>query len=815
MNLRATLIAIALQTSLLFGGTIENYLHWKRETVHETAPEVNYVDHHRQAFAAGNQRISLTFNLSSRPIGLASLGTDGDSRTLIQPGSLNLILTDSRNKVYQTKLSTSPARINVFRHGPHYIDLRVFDLIPTAEDEEQLPVKGELAFHIWPRRCYVEAKLHPVEPTQLAQARLSYVTEESSSGLIAGGKPAATDQIIQAPLPTDWIAAKTQDHFLLLATPAPQGTSSISVASNNDEIILNQAFKLPREILVPGQPISVAHRLYAGAINEFATAVLSTAQEATPLTEEQFTVSRNAQFFGYDARKGFYTIGTARSESLRWLYEHPETISTASVKLTNDTQQRIIAIRHQNTTRGGRLGAGILTDPDNRPLPILLQNSKNFSGENEEPFYDPGDPEYNESYFILPLRANETLRFQSHQTFQGWGNHPIKQVGSLQAWMHYYQMSLGVTETTCHVPFRFGGHPGIWIADLRGISGRMWPGRGQPQFDNVGGHRIFHYRDERGEHFPIYKRSDFKSTGPNIADWSMNFVTESNTARITFNIFEPPQTDVTRCFTKMRVEFDKPLTINNTRENLKLLSLDTSQQRLRYAALGYTDTTGVWQELDPNTSKTPFIAPLDSKAPLVAFYKNRDDTFQEGNNAILVQNFSGTLQGSPLTQLAIGLDRRRGAERITWLAPDVDRAAFQPGDYLELDFVVIPFGRKGDGPDEAQAERQRYGLNPPTITAIQGTVLNSFPARIKVSLQGTAEFTISGGHSEMPIYLEGFDSITPPLLQSEGPDGSWMTIEMGNEGLGHQSYPADDGSFGFVFLVNSDGSSIRLKCAPR
>ncbi|MEM9658812.1 MAG: hypothetical protein AAF961_10670, partial [Planctomycetota bacterium] len=488
-------------------------------------------------------------------------------------------------------------------------------------------------------------------------------------------------------------------------------------------------------------------------------------------------------------------------------------VSSAEISIHNQGSARNIAVRHSNTVPGGRLGAGVVTDLDGRALPLLVQNCKNFSGEDEEPFYNPGDPEYNESYFLLPLREGERLNLQSHHTFQNWGNHPIKQVGSLQAWMHYHQMSLGVTETTCHVPFRFGGHGGIWIADLRGISGQMWPGGGQPQFDNVGGHRFFHYRDAAGEHFPRYVKTRYRSTGPNIADWTMEYATDGDEARVIIDIVEAPQSDVTRCFTTLRVEFDQPLRIDDARNRLRLISLDTTTQRLRYGQFGYIDEKDEWRSVNPNRNSLPLMASLTEQSPLVVFSDNRPESRQQGNNAILVLGFSGTVEGRSLSRLATGLERRVGAERMIWIAPDADAIEFRQGDYLQLQFVVIPYGRFGDGPEDALVERQRYGVHAPTVTTDKGRVLSQFPARVAVPAVERTDIRLQGGFGALPVSIEGFVDYRPPRVEVKR-GNRWDEVVLGSGNLGHQAYQTPEGAFGFVFLIDVDGSPIECRVTP-
>ncbi len=793
-----------------------NYLDWQRSQIPPT-PELHFTDHHREAFAANNAISQLGFQLQPSSVGLRSLRTVGQRQNLVEAGSYDLRIVDASDRVYHSNQARTPARINLFRHGPHYIQAHVYDLTPTAQDGETLPIRGELVIHLWGERLYIEAKLHAQKASALKQARLNltFPNQAETQFVLGNGTEfhvAPQDSFAYSPTKTTWTAITTPSGSVAVSFPEPAGTSIVRTTRSESNFDFHQHFQLPSNSrLEPGHPVSLAHRVHLSPNQNLAAIAQAIATESQPLSADQLIVGADAVFRGYNARAGYYTIGTARPESLRWLYEHPETIATAPLTVRNGHQPRTVAIRHENTATGGRLAAGTLTTPDGHPLPILAQNSKNFSGEHEEPFYDPGDPEYNEHYFLLPLRANETLSLHSHQTFQGWGNHPVKQLGSLQAWMHYYQMSLGVTETTCHVPFRFGGHPGIWIADLRGISGRMWPGRGQPQFDNVGGHRIFHYRDAEGEHFPRYLRSDFRSTGPNLAHFTMDYVTEGNEARIQFEIFEPPQTDVTRSFTRMRVEFDQELHIQDVHQNLKLVSLDTSQQRLRYDTFGYTHRNDVWTVLNPNSTNLPYIAPLSPTAPLVVLSGNRPDSHQEGNNAMLVRKFSARIDGQNWDRLAVGLDQRKGPERVTWITLDADAITFKPGDFIELDFLVIPYGREGDGPNEAFAERERYGFHSPTTTASEGSVINQFPPQVRVTKNQTAAFEIVGGYNVLPIYLEGFPTFIPPTLHQRAKGGEWQAVALGEDNFGHQSYQTESGQYGFVFLFETDGTAREFR----
>lgn len=813
----AAFFGIALFTPSVYAkplddaGPLSDYLAWQATQPQVEAPQVRYSDATRRAFEIHSAIGSFAFRLAPPQVGLRQL-TTSDGMELVLPGSLNIDVTDQDGMIYRTRLADKAARINVYRHGPHYLDIRVLDLTPTSSEGDTLPVLAELVFHVWPKRLYFEARLHAQKDTTItgASVTLSLDKQAVRQAVVGAGEtysstafPVAIDELSGS----FWLGFVSENSSLAYAVPDPQGTELLQAEVVDNRIEVSQHFDLAQgSRLQPGKPIDLGFRLYTSVgQTSLESAAAEIATEANPLTAENIATGENATYSGYNARAGYYSIGTSRPESLTWLYQHPQTISTASLTIRNDDRPRSLVFRHENTGPGGRLGSGILTDDRGNPLPILVQNSKNFSGENEEPFYDPGDPEYNESYFVLPLRPKEQLVVQSHHTFQNWGKYPIKQVCSLQAWMHYYQMSLGVTETTCHVPFRFGGHQGIWIADLRGISSEMWPLEQQPQFDNVGGHRFFHYIDQHGEHFPRYVGTRFRSTGPNLADWTMDYVTENGEANISIDIMEPPQTDQTRCFMKMRVDFEKPLSVRDGRSQFKLISLDTTTQRLRYGAFGYLDRDDWWKTLHVNEVPLPVTAQLSSKSPLIAFFDCLEEGLKHGNNAILVTDFQGTANGEQISGLTAGLDYFRKKEHIAWIGLDADNLKFEAGDFLELDLVVIPYGSIGDGPEAALLERERYGIDPPRVQVIEGQLADHFPARITLNAQGRAQFELRGGFGILPALVEGFASHLPPQLEEKDAHGKWRVLEMGSAKRGHQVYRTDAGKYGFVFLIDTDG----------
>ena len=328
------------------------------------ALELHYTDHHRNAFEVVSEMGRLRFNLNAAKIGLAAIRS-GEQPGLVAPGSLSFKVTLPTGDEYESQLASSPARINLFRHGPHYIDARVFDLIPTNKKNQQLPVKGELTFHIWSHRLYVEARLHAERKFQIDSASLRLNLEQGTidQAVLGSGEAFARASLPMRHDPRsgkNWFGFVGRGQTLAYSVPAPDGTQVLMAERTGDQIEVVQRFLLPESgSLLPDNPVSVNARLYLGSGASLDAIGQEVALEAAPLTARQFAVDEGATFSGYNPRTGYYTIGTARPESLRWLYEHPEVISTAQLAIRNDGPPRRIAIRHENTSPGGRLGADI------------------------------------------------------------------------------------------------------------------------------------------------------------------------------------------------------------------------------------------------------------------------------------------------------------------------------------------------------------------------------------------------------------------------------------------------------------------------
>ncbi len=811
------------------------YLLEHPELSHQRTLAVHYTDHQRAGFEITAEAYSLCFRLTAPGVGLASIGHPDRPGPILDARrpSLGIVVTAAGGTSYDTAAAQTPARINIFRHGPHYYDVHVFDLVPTSAAGDTLPIRGEWVWHAYPDRLFAEVRLHTTDVVEVAAAEVRWLLHPAAVCHRGGGTDGPTAARGPSGLelgevaPGAWLGvAAPAGPAMALILATSEGTGGLALVREGDAPRLVQRFAAAPARWSKGGVQTLGCRVALHPGGDLAVFGPVAGLEAAPLGKDRFRVGPGGRFLGYDRLRGHYTIAPdgprsfERGETFHF-YDHPEDHDVLTLDICNDCNDngalaRAVYVKHLDR-RLGRVEAGVVTDQEGMALPVLVQGSKNFCGENEEPFYDPGDPSYAESYFPLVLAPGDRLRLRSYHARQHWGSHPLKQVSSLQAWMPYYQMSVGVTETTCYVPFRFGGHAGIWIADLRGVSGEMWSS--QPQFDNVGGHRFFHYRDAAGEHFLHYLRSRFQLISPNMCRWGMDYVTESGEATASMEIFEFPQTDQTRDFVRLRVDFQRELTIGRPAADLFLLSLDTRIQRLRYATLGFLDEAGGLAECPVRGGETlPAGIALHPEHPFIALYGCTPESGARGNNAMLVRHFSGRCDGRALTRLSLTTRALPDGHLLAGLSLPGEAYRFRAGDFLELEAMILPYGTVGDGPSVPLLERTRFGTAGPAAEASRGEILEVFPTRVRVDAQEEADFTLVGGYSTLAVLVEGFRDYAPPVLEVRR-GAAWTPVDLTSGGSGgkegHHTYLTADLRYGFVFLMSTDGGELPVRVRRR
>ncbi len=302
------------------GRGVHSYLRRHPEVTEQKTLEVHYASHQRKAFRIKAANYALAFKLASPDIGLAALRAAPQAQSLIEQG-LNLRVTSADGRVFESARASEKSRLNIFRHGPHYYDAHVFDLLPTSAGGDTLGVRGEVVFHAYPERLYLEVELHGTAPASVASAEVEWTLDAASCDryLTSEGTKALRRRTVYRDRHAEGnavLGVTGHRGTFGLILPDSAGTASLGLVEEAGQVRITQRFALGAGgadvHFGSGTSRSLYARLFLGAEDDFGGLKAARQLERHPLSGEDFRVGGNARFRGYDARKGHYTI-TARS----------------------------------------------------------------------------------------------------------------------------------------------------------------------------------------------------------------------------------------------------------------------------------------------------------------------------------------------------------------------------------------------------------------------------------------------------------------------------------------------------------------------
>ena len=781
---------------------------WKNDFEHQPLSkrpkiEARYADATRTGFeiAAENYRIGFELKSDSgqRVSSLHVPGSRGPVSILSGKG-IYLQLTDTAGTVYSSLNSKQASRVNIYRRGPYYIETHWLDVQLADAQGKPAPIKGEVVFYSYPEKTHIGVILHVTGPVQVASACVVMETDAQTCASPAGVQQSDGVRV------NDFLILNRGDTAATCAVvyPAPKGVDDLTLektdagVSVSSFVYSSEAHDGAGADWKEGDEPAAYFEIFPMLSPQLTTDLEA---EIRPLLASNFSAA-SGQVLGYDPIRGCYKLQTDNPGGFsHHYYTNPNDYETASFSVQNSDVPRKVYILHETRKNPGAVECGVVLDQAGTTLPITVQISKNFAGEKEEPFYNPGDTPFSETFFPLYLDASETRKLTSLHLYQNWGSHPLKQFSSLGAWMDYYHMSTGVTETTCYVPFLFGGLDGVSIADLRPMSQKMW--ESQPQHDNVAGHSFLRYQAEDRWHFIEYVGTTFRSTGPNWADMSMSYLSDDGKARVSIDVVELPQTDELRNFIHMRVDFldDIKIKDGDFARNMRLLNIASWVQRMRYTHVAYGGPTGeaTVTPVKLNDDFTLAGAALTENG-FAAVYPDK-----HGANAYVVRKFSGKIGGEAVAP-GVSLLGNKNGNTTLMLVPITKAKQIKAGDYIEADLFIMPYGGGTEDEKPPQKAAFDFGQNSPRVTGIsKGAKITDFPTRIALDDEGKAEFSVTGGMNCIPIIVEGAKDYTCLRLYNVDAEKTLVDHARKGERDGYQVFAKEDGTFGWVFLVNTDG----------
>ncbi len=711
------MLSLLLRSMLLAGAALDSP--WAAGFAQQPMPdrpalEVRYVDATRTAFEILAEDYHLEGAL--RAPHLLTDATTGDLW-------LSIRVEDADGNVYTTENTEEASRINLYRRGPYYHEVRWFDVQVSDAEGNLAPLRGDLALYCYPEKILASIIWHGTDDFDAAAVHIDGLHEEVFEA------EAFTEGNIQA------------FHFPIFGEEEP----------------------LPAE-------------------------ALETLDADRPLE--------------YDPIRGCYVIGSYSPGAFQeHFYEYPNYRQQVQFRVTNDDQPRRIYVMHESSTGSkGHVEGGVLLDEDGHPLPMVVQISKNFAGEREEAFYNPTDIPFSETYFPLVLAPGETRELTAQHLYQNWGRQMVKQFSSLGAWMDYFHSSTGVTETTCYVPFKFGGLSGIDIADFRAMSQDNFWG-GQPQHDNIAGHTFLSYHDGEAWRYMEYRGTTYYSTGNNWFDIGLEYLSSDGKIRATVRAWETPQVDELRSFVRVEYEILEPLTIPEAHKNFRLATVRTNVQRLRYSHFEASGMDAPYVLSYDADNLTDLNVTLPRENAYINLYGEN-----KGSNALVIQDWLvDAFDPGALVQCETSGDLRMH------LVADTDTLELEAGQVLAFNGFWLPHGEV-DGSLIPEREVVTYGTARPRIVEVsQGEKLTDFPALVRAE-DNEAEFVIQGGRDLIPVRISGFTDYRYPRIFLEDSSG-WRQLSHAREGEldGVEVYSEPGSTFGAVFLVASDDAPQRLR----
>lgn len=640
--------------------------------------------------------------------------------------------------------TSSRARMNVWRASPHYWEIHLRDIPFVPDGTDAKPLRGHLVIHAHPDRAHLELRFEPDDGPKPETAGWTADVTDAGTGA-ADGRPVLRAAGTAVLAPPGGAFAPDGSEWRAQADAAWWAVRPVADTNNDDELF---------------------------------------AAETKPLPAADFTAT-DGWWSGYDARSGLYILEmTAHRGAFTFenAWKVPSRRMVTPVTVPTPAQPQRITVMARTGT--GNLEAGAVTDPHGFPRAIPTFVAKNFAGENEE----PDDRAFGDILFPLQLGPDTPREHFVMGLYQTWGRLMLKQVSSIRFFNIYWHLSAGLSETTCFTHAWMDIRDTlVSIPDFRPYSGPFL--MGQPQHDCFSWPGFLNYETKDGTVRPMYRRTDFHAVAPCLAHFTMHFRTADDTADMTVESWEIPQTDEARTFLRIRYQWDKPALVEgDARKNFRWLQMF---EKYPVQDFVWLNAEGKERTVPAKPgSKFPVGAPLAAELPYAGAHEGRSNF----GTLMLVTRLEGQLGGQKVTRAHLTADfgKDSGLYAFTTGAQSL---ALQPSDYLEADILLMPHGEVTTPFHKPNREREHWGERPPVVSQVtRGTKLRDFPATVRAD-NDAAAFRVTGGLNMLPLVVEGFSAHVVPLLWK---DGLWQDQQQ-HGGDGYQVDAAPDGTFRFTF----------------
>ena len=543
-------------------------------------------------------------------------------------------------------------------------------------------------------------------------------------------------------------------------------------------------------------------RMYTKADHDLEAFVKEAECERNPLTGLEITKRTDgAAYVGYDALRGAYRFDVNGGDFSNNYYNAPNQVFTVNAAITADNLDRNIYV--YTHTASGCLESAVIMDENQTLIPIPLEVTKNFSGENEDSLYLPGDVSYGETFFPLSLKAGETKKFTVLNLYQNWGNYPLKQISSIQFVAPYYHLSTGVTETNCIAPSFVYGKDNWLLPDFRAMSAPLWAS--QPQHTAIGQLFVVRYdtADRVTANLENY-HNDIDSYGPVYADVTMDYLAQDGAIHVSYRHVEMPQTDENRTYYSLRIDVLEDVSFKDFKSDFSLFCFNGRHPK--FNKLGYLDENNQHQVLDLGiaTAKTyDRFFKLGSEYPFFDYYEPL--AADAVNFALIVKDSHIIIDGQEFTNGFLMRDRYDGSLNFGDLTLDLGEVTLKAGDCICVDYILLPWGYVDSTSDQNVLNvRQDSCIDPYKVTAEVGSVIeDTYVPKVRVDENQTATFTYSGGDNNGVVRVYGLTGYQRPVIE-ELVNGEWVAYtDTTNRAYdGYMIYADEDGTYSVAFVIN-------------
>ena len=713
-------------------------------------------------------------------------------------------------------------------------------------DENTVPVRIERGFHTYSDKLHQE--LHFVTTNSTSDVS-SYgmetkVAANTVDKLIVKDKYGIHTDITDV----DWDSAEYVGFDIknvgifgyILANHESSG--KLTVTLDGDNYVIIQEYTLaPDTELADESDFYMGHRIYTDESHDFAEFLHEAYIERNPLGAENIIVESSrlnkTSFVGYNYLSGSYEISIAGTGFSTAYYQIWNRHYRANITVKGDVINRKLYINAHTTSSG--LECAVILNKQDLTMPVPLEVIKNFAGDGEQSIFND-DKGYSETYVPVVADKDSEQSFSILNLYQNWGKYPLKQLSWIQFGCPYYHLSTGVTETNCIMPLYAGGP--AWqlvndpaagkidefyvysgknlstLPDFRAMSGILW--KDQPQHNSCMDMKWLSYTTSDGSFYASENTSDkIDSYGPIYADITLDYISDDGKIDITYRHAEMPQTDENRTYYSIRMNVNGDISIASFKNDFNIF--ETNSRFGAYQKLGYLNENNECIVEDADRSGARRFITLGDESPYFGyFYFIPSPDSNMCNYAVIIRDWDIVVGGEKYEKNLIIEERFLNGMNFTRLTLDLEEVTLKDGDYINVDMILLPWGKANDTEDtNVRQVRQDSCIDPYKVEASVGSVIEDEFIPKVMAENNTAEFTFSGGHNNGVVRVYGFDKLTAPTIM-ELVDGEWVKYDVSSETIpdkngnyhyydGFSVYYDGEGLYSYAFVIPTENGAER------